>query len=326
MAGSPKPLPPSGTCAIGIDVGGTKIAAGLVTFPGLQISAEHRIPTPKPCDGAQLLRAVEDIAFALADQAHRRRLHIEAVGLGLCEIVDRDGNIRSGNAIPWMGLPVTEKLRRIAPVTVEADVRAGALAEARAGAARDFRIFLYVTIGTGISCCLMQDGKPYAGARGATGTLASSPLPVEVDRFSATAPPTFEDLGSGPALVARFRKSGGQADRAEDVLAAAARGDLQAISIVRQGAQALGAAIGWAVNVLDPEAVVLGGGLGLAEGLYRDALVVSIRSHIWWDGHRQLPMLPAANGTQAGFLGAAIAARHRAKFGNYADILAPDQD
>lgn len=326
MPRSPQPLRPPQTCALGIDVGGTKIAAGIVTFPGFRIVSELRIPTPGHGDGPRLLQAVEDIAFDLAGQAAQRQLHIEAVGLGLCEIIDQTGSIRSANAIPWMGLAVTEKLRRIAPVTLEADVRAGALAEAWAGAARAFRIFLYVTIGTGISCCLMQDGKPYAGARGATGTLASSPLPVEIDRFSNTPPPTFEDLGSGPALVKRYRQHGGHADRAEDVLAAASGGDLQAISIVRQGAQALGGAIGWAVNVLDPEAVILGGGLGLAEGLYRDALIASIRRHIWWEGHRQLPILPAATGTQAGFLGAALATRHRAKFGTNSDPLATDQD
>lgn len=310
-ASSPDPAPET-VGALGIDVGGTKIAAGLVAFPGGRILAQDRVPTPTDTDGRGILARVEDLARQLAQRAKAERLRLVGLGIGLCEIVDRAGAIRSSNAIAWENVPVTERLRRIAPVTIEADVRAAALAEARLGAGRGLEVFVYVTIGTGVSCCLVQRGRPYLGARGAPGTMASSPLPVEVDALTPVTPPTFEDLGSGPGLVARFRQRGGQAQRAEDVLKAASSGDLNAIAVVRHGAQALGAAIGWLVNVLDPEAIVIGGGLGLTEGLYRDALVTSTRRHIWWSEHRQLPILSAATGRNAGLLGAAIAAMDRA--------------
>lgn len=302
------PKAPPNSVAIGIDVGGTKIAAGLVGLPEFEVLREEIIPTPSTADGPALLDQVEEIVLRLAAEARQRRTTLEALGFGVCEIVDREGKIRSANAVPWIGLPLQERFRRLGPVTVEADVRAAALAEATLGAGRDCSVFLYVTIGTGISCCLVQDGRPYLGARGATGTLASSPLPVEFDRFSPHPPPSFEDLGSGPALVRRFRDQGGDAQRAEEVLTAASAGDLRAISVLRQGAQALGTAIGWAVNVLDPEAIVLGGGLGLADGLYRDALVAAVRRQIWWEGHRDLPILSATTGPRAGLIGAAIAA------------------
>ena len=78
--------------------------------------------------------------------------------------------------------------------------------------------------------------------------------------------------------------------------------------VICSAAEALGGAIGALVNVLDPDLVILGGGLGLSEGLYRDELIRAIRRHIWWDGHRDLPVVPAGTGLDAGVIGAAAAA------------------
>ncbi|MBX9625917.1 MAG: ROK family protein, partial [Gemmataceae bacterium] len=97
--------------------------------------------------------------------------------------------------------------------------------------------------------------------------------------------------------------------RAEDVLAAAAAGDLEAVRVVREAGEAVGAAVGWLVNVLDPEAVAVGGGLGLAGGPYWDALVDSTRRHVWAEAARGLPVVPAGLGADAGLVGAAVAVR-----------------
>jgi glucokinase len=175
------------------------------------------------------------------------------------------------------------------------------------GAGRDARIFLYVSIGTGISCCLVIDGQPFTGARGATGTMASAPFPG----FSETGiirHPALEEIASGPALVARFVAQQGQATSARDVLAAAEAKNESAIAVVRSAAEALGASIGWLVSVLDPEIVVLGGGLGLSEGVFRQCLVDSARRHIWWDGHRDISIRSAATSSDAGLIGAAACA------------------
>lgn len=303
-------------CALGIDLGGTKVAAGLVRAEDGRILVRRQFPTASvlkagidPAEGGRaLLEAVEDLARQIAAEAHPRHVRVSAIGVGICEIVDSTGTIRSSNAIPWEDLPVVDRLRRLAPVTLEADVRAAALAEARFGAGAGRDLFAYVTIGTGVSCCVVRGGKPQQGARGAAGTLASSPLPAESDPLRQESTPTLEQLGSGPGLVRRFREHGGTAERAEDVLIAASEGNLDAIPVVRTGACAIGAAIGWLVNVIDPELVILGGGLGMTEGLYRDALVAAVRRHIWWPGHRQLPIVSAATGRDAGIVGAALSA------------------
>src|SRR5262249_37947500 len=151
--------------AIGLDVGGTKTAGGLVRFPAGDLACRQVIPT----------RAERDPEVILADvSALARHLHRQVPpggrccggGLGGPGVVDLDGRLASGGTIDWRGIPLADRFAAVGPVWVEADVRAAALAEARFGAGRAYRLFAYVTVGTGISHTLVQDGRPYAGARG----------------------------------------------------------------------------------------------------------------------------------------------------------------
>jgi predicted NBD/HSP70 family sugar kinase len=300
--------PPSDVCAIGVDVGGTKIAAGIVIFPKGVVPARRLIPTLPERGGEAVLADVERMVSELAVEAQAASLRVSGIGVGLCEIVDRAGEVRSANCVAWQNLPVRQRLSRLAPTVMEADVRAAARAEALFGAGRNVSVFLHVSIGTGISSCLVIDGLPFIGARGATGTMASGPLPGCNETRTGALPPTLEQIASGPALVARFNQVEGDAQSGQDVLAAAEAGNARATRIVQSAAETLGGSIGWLINVLDPELVILGGGLGLREGLYRDALINSARRHIWWEGHRDLPMVSAATGIDAGVIGAAATA------------------
>jgi glucokinase len=251
---------------------------------------------------------VLQIARELADEAARLRQPAEGIGLGICELVSKEGKIVSANCIEWMDQPVREELSAIAPTTIEADVRAAAFAEAQFDAGKPLQTFLYVTIGTGISCCLMLDGKPYLGAHGATGTMASSSLSVPCEECGHKNRRALEEIAAGPALVSRFNEAGGDVTSAQEVLAAATAGDAQATEIIRSAAEALGSQIGLLVNVLDPEAVVIGGGLGLSEGLYHEQFAASTRRHIWSHVNRDIPILRAALGADAGWMGAAAKA------------------
>jgi len=295
--------------ALGIDVGGTKIAAGLVEFPKGRLMTRRVLPTLPARGGAAVLDDVAKLAGELTAEAGGLGVAIDGVGLGLCELVDPEGRILSANCVQWRDQPVRERLSSIAPVTLEADVRAAAMAEARFGAGRPYRIFLYVTVGTGIACCLMLDKHPYTGARGATGTMASSPLSVPCELCGHTSRRSLEELAAGPALVARFNQlKPGAAKTGQDVIAAVAAGDVDALAVVRSAGEALESAVGLLVNVLDPEAVVVGGGLGLSEGPYWDEFIAATRRHIWSEEHRGLPILRAATGPDAGLIGAAFAA------------------
>ena len=300
---------------IGIDVGGTKIAAGVLGLPGGERSPARVLPTRADRGGQAVLDDVVALARALADESQRSGGSIRAIGLGICELVDRGGNLASANCIDWLKLPVRETLSAIAPTVIEADVRAAAVAEHRFGAGGPFRSFLYVTVGTGISCCLMLDGHPHLGARGLTGTMASSPLAVPCERCGHTSRRSLEELASGPALVTRFAAAGGSAASGQEVLRAAQMGDPSARQVVESASESLVSQVGLLVNTLDPEAVVVGGGLGLSEGAYWDHFIASTRRHIWSGLHRDLPILRATTGADAGWIGAAtVAARKLSDF------------
>lgn len=294
--------------AIGIDVGGTKIAAGIVTFPEGRVQLRRLISTRLDRSGDAALDDVFQLATELATEAGALDLQVNAIGLGVCELVNIAGDIVSANCMNWQNADVREGLSTVARTVVEADVRAAALAEALFGEGKPHRVFVYVTVGTGISSCLVIEGRPFLGARGATGTVASSPLPHLGQPWDSGTAATLEQIASGPALVTRFRQLHGQAESSQEVLAAARSGNASALSVVRSAGEALGATIAWLVNVLDPEAVLIGGGLGLSAGPYWDSLESSARKHIWSDLHRHLPIKQAATGADAGLVGAAAAA------------------
>ena len=301
-----------GRWAIGVDVGGTKIAAGLVALDSGAVRGRRVIPTDPGRGGAAVLTDALALAEGLAADAAAEGEVVAGVGVGVAELVDGNGEVRSAHSIAWQGLPVRERFARIAPAVVESDVRAAALAEARYGAGRGYSPFAYVTVGTGISSCLVEEGRPYAGARGAALVLSSGPLTVTCDACGARRRFVLEEYASGPALAARYRRMTGRAAATcEDVTAAATNGDEAASAVVRSAGEALGSAVGWLVNVLDPAAVVVGGGLGSAGGLYWDAFVAATRDHVWNEAARDLPLLPAGLGADAGLVGAAAAAVER---------------
>ncbi len=293
-------------CAIGLDVGGTKIAGGVVALPSGRLVAKRVIPTRPDRGGELVLSSALDMARELAKEAARTGNSLLGIGVGVCELVDAEGNVTSDQTIAWSGVPVQFSFSQVAPAIVESDVRAAALAEALFGRGTSFRIFAYVTVGTGMSYTLVEDGRPYAGARGNALILASAPLTTTCTQCGAHLRPVLEEFASGPALVARYNQlSAGTATRGEDVIAAAEAKDPVAEQVVRSAGEALGNSVGFLVNILDPEAVIVGGGLGSSGGLYWASFVASTRQHIWSDTARDLPILPAALGADAGFIGAA---------------------
>lgn len=293
-------------CAIGLDVGGTKIAAGLVEHGTGRVLTQQATPTLPQRGGQEVLDDALALAHELMVEAERQRRSVVGIGVGVCELVDPHGNVTSSHTVAWRGLPIRAAFEQLAPVVVESDVRAPALAEALYGAGRPYRLFCYVTVGTGISCCFVQDGQPYAGARGNALILASSPLTTTCTNCGTVLKPVLEEFASGPALVERYNAAtGAHLLRGEDILSAATTGDPVAAAVVQSGGEALGVSVAWLVNVLDPEAVIVGGGLGSARGIYWESFAASTRTHIWSDTNRDLPILQAALGPDAGVVGAA---------------------
>lgn len=292
--------------AIGLDVGATKIAGGIVDLTGGTVIQRQRVPTLPHRGGQTVLEDALSVANALMHQAHRDQCNIAGIGIGVPELVDLRGNITSENAIAWRGVPLQEIFSRLAPAVVESDVRAAALAEAHFGAGRAFANLLYVTVGSGISSSLVLSGKPYAGAHGNALVLGSSPLTTTCTECGTVLEPILEEFASGLALTKRFQLARPDSSASgEAVFEAAAAGDSAAIEILCSAGEALGTSVGFAINILDPEAVIVGGGLGMAGGLYWSHFVRSCRAHVWSEAGRDLPIIMAALGADAGIIGAA---------------------
>ncbi|MCC6233311.1 MAG: ROK family protein [Verrucomicrobiales bacterium] len=307
-----RPDPTAPVSILGVDVGGTKVSAARVSFPEGVIHGRRRWPTFAHRGGEAVLTDVAKALEGLAAEARAEGAVIRGLGIGICELVGPTGHVLSGHTVDWRGLAIAERLHGLAPVTLEADVRAAAVAESLFGAGRGLRQFVYLTVGTGISSCLVLDGRPYLGARGATGTIASSPFLWRCETCRRLDTRSLEELASGPGILTRYRARHPQsAHRAEDVLAAAARGEAEAVEVVESAGAALGIAGAWLINTLDPEALVVGGGLGLAGGLYWDAFVHSARRHIWSEIQAEIPILPGGCDLDSGVLGAAAIAWQR---------------
>ena len=260
--------------AIGIDVGGTKIAAAAVDTSTGVLLDRRRIPTLPQRGGPAVLA---DCA-ALAAELGGGRL---PVGIALCELVDLEGRPASGDTVDWRGLDVAGEIGAPA-VVVESDVRAAALAEARLGAAVGVTPFLHVVVGTGASACLVIEGLPHAGARGEALVLGAPPV---------------ERVASGPAL-ARAARLG----RAEDVLA-----DPSHVAVVDDAAAELGSVLAVLANALDPALVVLGGGLGTAPA-FRERVERALQERVAYPRVPPLEVVGSSLGTDGGVVGAALLA------------------
>lgn len=258
------------TLAVGVDVGGTKVAAGLVDVASGEVVRVLTEPTGARDGG----RSVLDLCGRLVDELGRDG---RPVGVGICELVDRSGQVRSGVTVDWRDLDVQDAL---GPCTIESDVRAAAAAEARFGAGRHRNTFLYVNIGTGIAHTLVQDGVPYAGARGFAIMVGAPPI---------------EDKASGLALSA-----------AAGIDTRSVLADPAYREIVDSASASLGQAFAFLVNALDPEVVVVGGSLGLSPD-YLAGIDTAMRAATA-EELSNVSLIPAELSESAGVVGAALAA------------------
>ena len=299
----------SETFAIGVDVGGTKMAAGLVCLNDGRVLLPQRILTLAARGGAASSRDLHELVRGLRDEARVLGHPPLACGVGLPELVTKDGKLASNPILGWEALGIQESLSKILPCRLEADVRAAALAEARFGAGRGLESFLYVTVGTGISSCLVLKGEPFVGTHGLTGTMASNPMFCNDAADRAYRGVSLEQFSAGPAILARFQaKYPGEASSTSDVIAMSEEGHSGARAVVVSAAELLGYSIGHLVNTLDPAAILLGGGVGLVGGLYWETVQHATRAQIWSEIHRGVPIVRAGCGNDAGLIGAAVRA------------------
>lgn len=295
---------PESRIALGIDIGGTKIAAGLVDVSTGEIMVQDRAPTAYERGAGPILDDTKSLSTKLLGVASDRGLSVRGIGLGICEIVDQQGKITSHALADWQSVSFDDVANRL-PINLVSDVRAAALAELRFGAARGVSHALYISIGSGISSCIIMDGKPYAGAHGAALVLASARAPSSSLSCGEANATSLEDIASGFGIERTYDPR--RRFDARTILARAQEGDARARAIVDAAARSAGEAIGTLSNCTDPELIVIGGGLGTAGGLYLASLTEAIGRARWSGMMGQMRIEPAALGADAGLVGAAIA-------------------
>ncbi|MGW8889041.1 ROK family protein [Streptomyces sp. NPDC055749] len=294
----------TGTAVIGLDLGGTKIAAALFG-PGGAVLARHTRPTPAR-DGAE---AVLDALAAAAAEVDQDRL-ATVLGIAAAGVVDpRTGMVTSAtdSIRGWAGTALGAGLadRTGLPVACDNDVRATAGPEL-AALTDGSGSLLFAAVGTGVGGALAVDGRMLHGAWGIAGHLGHLPS-AEAAGLPCTCGATghLEVIASGPGIAAHYgRLTGTSVDRLETVAARAALGEDAAVHAVTTGASAMGRVLGGLANALGPDRVVVGGGVPRIGALYGDALAGAFAAELM-PPLRGLVPEPPRFGHDAAVLGAA---------------------
>ncbi len=289
---------------IGLDVGGTKIRSGAVSPKGKLLS-DATMPTETARGKAVVLENIlKRVRAVWSDD-------VKAIGIGMAGIVDHaKGVYREGPNLPkdFKDVPVASILRRTfrVPVRVDNDVHCFTLAEAKFGAAKPFSTVVGLTLGTGIGGGIVIDGRLFRGRNNAAGeighmTVASAyPAVCGCGRTGH-----FEAYGSGSAMRRIHKALSGTDLDPLAVEKAAKSGDPKAAETLRIMADGLAAGFANIIHVLNPDIIVVGGGIAKVDILWKPALA-AVRDRIVYPELRRTPIVRAALGGDANVLGAAL--------------------
>jgi glucokinase len=288
---------------IGVDVGGTKILAGLIGRDG-KVLAHREYPTPVETEEA-LLDGLEAAVREFLDE------RVVAVGFGIPSQIDQRDGIALGSVnIPLRGVPFRQKMieRLGVPIGMDNDANAAAIAEWTAGAGRGTTDMVMLTLGTGVGGGLILGGKPYRGWFGAGAEIGHMVIVHDGLECRCGGHGHLESYASGKAADELAAEAFGPAADAYRLVRLAREGDALAIQILKGVGEHLGSGIASLVNIFNPEVIVIGGGFAAAgEFLFEPAqaiadreVLVSVR-----DSYR---IVRAELGTSAGMIGAGMVA------------------
>lgn len=295
-----------------LDIGGTKMAAAVVDGGG-RVLARARVATPAADGAGAVLAAAEKVVRSVTG-AHQ----VAALGVGSAGVIDPDTGIVLGSTdvLPgWVGTDIRSALATALgiPVAVRNDVHVHALGEAAYGAGSGRTSLLHIAVGTGVGAAYVHTGLPgkvLSGAHAAAGHAGHLP-----SREAGDLPCTcggrghLEAIAAGPALVREHtRRTGMAVADLREVAALAAGGDPDAGAVIELGGRAVGAAVGGLVNLLDPDVVVVGGGVAALGDRWWEQLREAVAREVL-PSLRDAPVLASALGDDAAVLGAAALAQ-----------------
>jgi glucokinase len=309
-------------CVVGVDIGGTKVAAGIVDLQG-QVLARSRSPMVARGSSADGLAAIESAINTVLAQTPSG---FEVQGIGICSPGPLDPStgvvINPPNLPCWRDFPLAESIRKShrVPVKVENDANAAALAEAKWGSACGYRNVFYLCIGTGIGTGIVFDGVIYHGRTGAAGEGGHMGLDANGPPCACGKRGCVEVLASGPAIARRARQkleeglasslielaAGDPAAITSEMVGhASAEGDPVAEAVIRETLDVLAYWLGNVIDLLEPDVIVMGGGVSSMLAPYLNEM----RDR--WNGTcvnpwpEKIPVVLAHYGEDAGVAGAA---------------------
>jgi len=292
--------------AIGVDLGGTKILAGVVARDGTVVR-RHERPTPQDSQ-EHVLAELEAAVAELLDES------VAAVGFGSPSPIDQENGVvvRCVN-LPLENAPLRDRMheRFRLPVGLDNDANAAAIGEWRAGAGRGDDDLLMLTLGTGVGGGVISGGKPFRGRKG-LGAEFGHVVIVHCGRpcqGACTGRGHLEAYVSGSAATAAARDAFGPSADAHRLVRIANEGDAQAKELLEELARYLGSGIGSFVNLFGSRLVLLGGGFGVAAFDYLRGPAEEVARQEALEPMRSSVRLAKAElGTAAGFIGAAFVA------------------
>ncbi|MGU3362457.1 ROK family protein [Methylobacterium sp. M6A4_1b] len=291
---------------IGIDLGGTKVA-GIALAPDGATRAEHRVATPRD-DYAATLAAIADLVRDLEAQAGATG----TVGIGMPGAISpRTGLVKNANSVWLNGQPFARDLERALarPVRLENDANCLAVSEAIDGAGAGLPVVWAIILGTGVGSGIALQGRALSGRDRIAGEWGHNPLPSPRDD-ERPGPACYcgrhgclEAWVSGPALAADHARRTGATLRGEAVISALRSGDADAGATLERYLDRLGRGMAQVINLLDPDVIVIGGGLSRVPEILA-GLPARVAPHVFSDAF-DTPIRASLHGDASGVRGAA---------------------
>jgi glucokinase len=307
---------------VGVDIGGTKVLAGVVDDEGRVLATARRSTPGRRVQAWMVEDALVTAVLEVADGAP-----LAAVGVAAAGFVDADGEkVVFAPHLPWVGEPVRARLeeRWRAPTALDNDANCAALAEWTYGAARGADTALMITLGTGIGGALVADGRVLRGTNGMAGEFGHMQLVPDGLDCECGGRGCWEQYCSGRALVRYSRERIGVQPTVMDeacggvggrltgpmVTTAAEAGDEVALQAFAHVGDWLGVGAANLIAAVDPDSVVVGGGVSAAGEKLLEPARTAVRRTLVGARHRRIPeLLRAELGPEAGLVGAAELAR-----------------
>ncbi len=314
---------------IGVDIGGTKVAAGLVNGAG-EITHQTRTPMVANDAAAGLAAVITSIDSVRAASKAAAKSDIPVSGIGMCApgpLDPRTGVVINPPNLPgWRNFPLAAEVSKIyqLPVRLDNDGNAAALAEALWGAGRGYRNVFCATIGTGIGTGIVFDRHIYHGRTGAAAEGGHMTIDYRGPRCGCGKLGCIEVLASGPAIARRasekiaagrssaiLEQAGGRIDRitSEMVGRASLAGDLLAKEVLHETALVLTAWLGNIVDLLEPDVMIIGGGVACVLQPFFDEIENGLPKWCVNSRCREIPLASAHYGADAGIAGGAALCR-----------------